>query len=163
MTVQTNAYKFMRKCSYKWDHFNGSFHTLQISEGLSIRRWIWMPSGHRLTLTSAGALMASALFSSWRCLYIRLTLQKQCHPSLKEKKKKEASLSPFYCVVRVGSGLLGKCRISNMKCLEVHSLSFPKIDISQDKKENCFFTWRRLQEAEMEVWQVAWSVIRHFN
>lgn len=60
--------------------------------------------------------------------------------SKRKKKKKEASLSPFYCVVRVGSGLLGKCQISNMKCLEVHSLSFPKIDISQDKKENCFFT-----------------------
>lgn len=71
-----------------------------------------MPSGHRLTLTSAGALMASALFSSWRCLYIRLTLQKQCHPSLKEKKKSSIFISILLrSEGRVGS--LGK--MSNIK------------------------------------------------
>lgn len=71
-----------------------------------------MPSGHRLTLTSAGALMASALFSSWRCLYICLTLQKQCHPSLKEKKKRSIFISILLrSEGRVGS--LGK--MSNIK------------------------------------------------
>lgn len=73
-------------------------------------------------------------------------------------KKRNIFISiPLHGEVRLG--LLGKCQISSMKCLEDHIL-FPKKVVSQDKKEPPRW-W--LQEAEMEVWQVEWSVIHHLN
>lgn len=101
----------------------------------------------RLILTSPGTLTVSASLSPRRCLSICLDLQKQCHLSLKKR-------SIFISVLLPGEGRVGS--LGKMSKIQHKLFRRPQFVISpnrsQDKKENCFFTWRWLQEVEMEVW-----------